>query len=288
MALQDEDRRFKNSWSRLNRAAHHLAAFQAEWRSLFPDNGPTIVIRYDNDSGWFIANVSFDELFRERIRNNVLSLIIGEFAYQLRAALDGLIWDAITIEQGAEPPSDANRLEFPILNGKIRIFKDCAFLKFPFPDKLKTWLESIQPDSTEKPEGHPDRGLANALEDIHNLARLDRHRRLRVVAGVPTQLKVGIVCNPSRKVIARERIWCDILNDQYDFLRFQVESINGVPPRKLNLETHVTFEILFEDIEPFEDVPTGEQFGFFMEAVRYVIMRFEEEFSAHGRLSATC
>jgi len=271
--------KFKNSWSRLDRATEHLAAFQAEWDALFQKDSLTTVARYDEDSGWYVASVALEEATQERIRNNRLSLVLGEFAYQLRAALDGLIWDAITIRQGAEPPTDANRLEFPILNGKVRIFKDCGFLKFPFPDKLRDWLESIQPDATMKPDGHPDKGLSTALEDVHNLARLDRHRRLRVIAAVPTTLKFGVVCQPPSKVIARQRLWCDILGGHYEFLGFQVEAIDGKQPDNLHLETHMSFEVLFEDIPPLEDLSTGHHLQMLRDAVRYVIGKFEDEFA---------
>src|SRR5271170_6883087 len=149
-------RRFKNSWSRLDRATNHIAAFQTEWNLLLSQDPFGSVVRYDQDNGCYIASLTASETSREAIRNTSLPLILGEYAYQLRAALDGLIWDAITFTQGAEPPADANRLEFPVLNGKVRNFRDCGFHKFPFPDKLKTWLESIQPDSAEKPLGHPD------------------------------------------------------------------------------------------------------------------------------------
>lgn len=211
----------------------------------------------------------------------MLPLILGEYAYQLRAALDGLIWDAITFEQGGtEPPADANRLEFPILNGKIRDFQSCAFHNFPFPEKLKAWLESIQPDSAEKPEGHPDRGLAGALEDIHNLARLDRHRRLRIVAAFPTELLANFVFEPAEgfRAIGEEGLPCNILGDEYDLLRFKVESVTGNLPGKIRIETGAKFEIFFEDLVTYKDLPPGQRLGNLGDAVAYVISRFEDEF----------
>jgi hypothetical protein len=230
---------------------------------------------------WYVASITADDAIRDRIRNATLPLILGEYAYQLRAALDGLIWDAITFTQGAEPPSDANRLEFPILNGNVRDFKNCAFLTFPFPDKLKVWLESIQPGSAEKPLDDPDRGLANALEDVHNLARLDRHRRLRIIGAYPTQLHANIVFEPSEgfKAIGREGLPCNILGGEYDLLRFKVESATGITPRKIRIETGAKFEIFFEDLPPMDDTPSGEQLGMLGRAVQYVISRFEEEFA---------
>ena len=257
----------------------HLAAFKAEFAAIFADVGISTICRHDKGSGWFVASVSLPRATIERIERNILPLEIGEFAYQLRAALDGLIWDAITIKQGSEPPSDANRIEFPIVDGTKKRFKDCAFLKFPFPHKLRDWLESVQPYAAHKPEGDPDRGLNTALGDIHDLARFDRHRRLRIVAAVPIELKFGILSDPPCKIVARERIdTCDIFGGQYEFLRFRAETINGNLPEKAALETRLAFEILFEDIEPFEGMRSELQMQLLAEAVGYVIRRFEEEF----------
>jgi hypothetical protein len=80
------ERRFKNSWSRIERATYHLAAFQAEWNRIAQATRGSVV-RYDEDSGWYIASLTADETTREAIRSTTLPLILGEFAYQLRAAL---------------------------------------------------------------------------------------------------------------------------------------------------------------------------------------------------------
>lgn len=281
-------RRFKNSWRRAERAGDHLAAFVGEWRAIFPpdDEGPPTVCRYDKDSGWYATSFVLPQAMIERIGRNIMPLELGEYAYQLRSALDGLIWDAITLSQkGTEPPSDANRIEFPILPppiGRNKRFEDCAFLKFPFPDKLKVWLESIQPYTAHKPEGDPDRGLNTALGDIHDLARFDRHRRLRVVAAVPTSLQFAV---NTKDVLSRITAWelmdCDLLGGQHQFLRFQLETVDRTPVPKLTLKTDISFEIILEDIEPF-DVPerinVGTQLQMLINAVEYIIMRFEEAF----------
>ena len=271
--------RFGNSWARLDRAAAHLSAFTAEVNSLFADDSPATVCRYDKDSGWFIASFVLADGTIETIKRNTLALELGEYAYQLRAALDGLIWDAITMTLGAEPSADANRVEFPVTD--IRNFKDCGFLKFPFPNELRTWLESLQRNAAEKPEGDPDRGVSTALDDIHDLARFDRHRRLRIVAAVPTNLKFGVnTGDVLSRIVARERIDdCDLLSGQYDLFRFQLEAFDGAPLGKLTLKTDVTFEILLEDIQPFEGMNTGAQLVMLVDVVGYIIARFEKEFS---------
>ena len=273
------ERRFKNSWSRVQRAADHLTTFQNECKALFALFPRNPVVKDNQDSGWFVASLTADEATRTKIADTILPLLLGEFAYQLRAALDGLIWDAITFTQGTEPRADANRIEFPILNGKMRDFKKCAFLEFPFPDRLKTWLESIQPYSAESPPGHPDRGLSGALEDVHNLARLDRHRRLRIISALPTQLFGNIVFDPEGfKAIDVEGLDCNILGNQYDILRFKVESATGDRPRKIRILTRAKFEIFFEDLPNLQDVSPGERLDNLREAVSYVIRKFEDEF----------
>jgi hypothetical protein len=273
-------RRFKDSWDRLDRAANHLAAIRDEWAGMLADKGFSTFARYDKDSGWFIASGVLTEAAAKRVRENNLSLELGELAYQLRAALDGLICETIAHTQGAEPPADASRIEFPILNGKKRDFNKCAFLKYPFPEKLIIWLQSIQPDTAVKPEGDQDRGLNVTLEDIHNLARLDRHRRLRILVAVPTKLKFGFTTDPVSKIIARERIdTFNLFSGQLEFLRFRVETADGSMVKKGSLQTDLTLEILAEDVEPYENRDIGTQLMRFLTAVERVIERFEEEFN---------
>lgn len=274
------EKRFKNSWARTERAAMHLIAFKSEWERVFSDNGITTVARYDEDSGWRIAAMSVPAAMRERLDRNTLALELGEYAYQLRAALDGLIWDAMTLTQGTEPATNTNRVEFPVVDGITREFKDCGFMKFPFPDQLKTWLESIQPGAAEKPEGDPDRGLSTALSDIHNLARFDRHRRLRIIAAVITHLRFGIVSDPKGQIVARERIDSfDLFGGQYEFLRFKVETADRTDLRHLALKTEIAFEALLEDIRPFPGMDAGSQLGSYISAVQYIVSMFEKAFT---------
>lgn len=272
--------KFKNCWSRTKRAADHLLAFKSEWERIFTDHCITSVFRYEENSGWFVVSTSVPPATLERIRCNTLALEIGEYAYQLRAALDGLIWDTITFTQGTEPAANTNRVEFPIVDGITRKFKDSGFLKFPFPENLKRWLESIQPNAGEKSEGDPERGIPTALSDIHDLARLDRHRRLRIVAAVITQLRFGIASNPQGRIVDRERIdTFDLFGGQYEFLRFKVETVDQTILRELTLKTDLAFEVLLEDIRPFPNMDACSQLGSYIYAVEYIISRFEDAFN---------
>ncbi|MEI9980124.1 MAG: hypothetical protein WDN23_14205 [Edaphobacter sp.] len=271
--------RFKNSWARLNRAVDHASVIAKEWAS-FGESGFPTVARYDHDSGWFIASISPGTPFGTA-KQTALALELGEYAYQLRAALDGLIWDAITFTQGTEPPADANRLEFPIMNGRDRDFKKCAFHKFPFPGKLRDWIESIQPDAAEKSEGDPDRGLRNTLQTIHNLARFDRHRRLRLVAVAVHAVDFKVISEPPCRVTDHEIIETfDLFDGHYEYLRFRASTADGNVPTNARLESNVALEIVFEDIEMYDLGRIGDELKRFGQAVRHVIIRFEEEFRA--------
>ena len=276
------ERKFKNSWSRLSRAEEHLASFQHEWHTLLTKDGFAPVTRYDKDSGWTIASAIPNVATEERIRDNTLSLVVGEYAYQLRAALDGLIWDAFTLIQGSEPTAKASSLYFPIYTGdRAKTFQKDGF-GVRFPKKLEDWLKSIQPETPEKPEEHPDWRVAAALTAIHDLARFDRHRRLRIIGAIPTVIGFAAFQTPptppvSIDIAEWDSIPCDVLNKQYDFLRFKVSDGTIEFPNKM-LEIHLTFEVAFEDIRPVAGVPSGDRLPSFAAAANYIIDRFEQEF----------
>src|SRR6185437_5378763 len=189
-----------------------------------------------------------------RIQSNQLALELGELAYQLRAALDGLIWDAVTYTQGAETASDAkglHRLEFPLSpEWKANDVDKDRFHGFPFPQKLIDWMRTIQPGTADKPAGHPDFGLPNTLKDVHDLARLDHHRRLRVVGMIPTNQRIDIIETepPGGGAISHEWLGCDPLDGKYDVIRIKIICPGGLFPYKVNFKPDFTFTVRAEGI----------------------------------------
>jgi hypothetical protein len=142
-------------------------------------------------------------------------------------------------------------------------------------------MRTIQPGTADKPVGHPERGLQNTLEDIHNLARYDRHRRLRVMSMLPVDQVMDILATkpPGGKGCAHEWLQCDPLNGKYDVLRFQVVCPGGLFPYEVCVEPHLAFTVFAEDVAPYEGQNLGIQLDRFIGAVKYVIGRFEEEFA---------
>jgi hypothetical protein len=210
---------------------------------------------------------------------------LGELAYQLRAALDGLIWETVTLQQGFEPAPDAKKLgqlEFPLSpEWKANDVDKGRFHGFPFPQNLIDWMRSIQPGTADKPFGHSQRGLQNTLEDIHNLARYDRHRRLRVVSMLPLNqaLQITKTIPPGGGIVSHEWLNCDPLNGKYDVARIKLAHPSGLLVYDLAIKPNLFFTISAEDVEMYEGADLDVQLDRFIAAVGLVIDRFDEEFS---------
>ncbi|HEY0796451.1 MAG TPA: hypothetical protein VGD64_11780 [Acidisarcina sp.] len=262
----------------------HGIAFLGEWNTLFKGETTTSVAYDDKRPGWWTQRIVLSPECIARVEANQLSLELGEFAYQLRAALDGLIWDTIAHVQGCEPPTDAkglSRLEFPLASEwKARDVEDGRFHGFPFPQKLVDWMRTIQPGTADKPSDHPDCGLQNTLEDIHNLARMDRHRRLRVISMPPLTRNLTLTSStpPGGDIVESQWLACDPLNGKYDIVRIKVVGPGGMLPYGIYVEPKFTFRVFVEGVEDYEGKGIGDCLGRFVGAVERVIDRFDEEF----------
>lgn len=109
-----------------------------------------------------------------------LALEFGELLYQLRAALDSLIYETAIVVSGQDPPPNPEELEFPIRPSEAS-FKNAARKIAPLAFHHRVWIEQIQPYHAQ----YDTEGLqltAQTLDAINDLARKDRHRGLRVIA----------------------------------------------------------------------------------------------------------
>jgi hypothetical protein len=261
------ERIFKNSWRRIERAKIHGEAFAREWTTVLPQEGQAVDIKHEND-GAYVAEMTI-----KTPPENNLAFEVGEFFYQLRSSLDGALWQAVTITEGAEPTTDINRLDFPIYSEQ-RYFDQSAIHRHKLPHELRDWLASIQPYCAEKASGDPDRGLGNTLQLLHDLARMDRHRRLRVVAAVPTQVDWLFYSVPQANIVSAEAIRCNFLEGERKFLRFTAETTDGTPIQTIQLATGVTIEIAIDEIPCWEG-SLDKEFARFVGATHYVIDRLE-------------
>lgn len=101
----------------------------------------------------------------------VLPALFGEWLYNLRSALDYLIWAAGAHAASRVPPPNEGGLQYPIYDEQAAWDKNQWRLRGLHPHQLEM-LESMQPFRSD-----PD---ANYLGWINRLARIDRHRRMTV------------------------------------------------------------------------------------------------------------
>lgn len=100
--------------------------------------------------------------------------MLGEFLHQLRAALDNCLYAAAVIDSGVSPPPGGDRLQWPICLTPAD-WKDSTRRYAHLSPDIIGALERIQPYNAECPDW-------NCLRILHDLARIDRHRTLSVVA----------------------------------------------------------------------------------------------------------
>lgn len=125
-----------------------------------------------------------------------LALVVGDTVHNLRAALDQAIFDAAYRHAGGSLTEAEERvLAFPILaTAPQEGFEKRTAGQLPHvPVEVRRVVEEVQPyhwnDAT-----YPDGSLFHTLWRVHDLDRIDKHRRLTVMAaslghhgvGVPT------------------------------------------------------------------------------------------------------
>ena len=114
-----------------------------------------------------------------------ISLEFGEFLYQLRAALDGVIYEGAVLQSGANPPPYERALQFPICSNPPEFHKARKSIS-PLSDECRSFLESIQPyNAPTLPKDAMIDDPARCLGILGELARKDRHRRLHAVGLLP-------------------------------------------------------------------------------------------------------
>jgi hypothetical protein len=195
-----------------------------------------------------------------------LALELGEFLYQLRAALDSLIYETAIHVSGQDPPPNAENLEFPIRRSKAG-FDNAADKIAPLAEHHRVWIEDMQPYHTK----YETEGLeltANALDAINDLARKDRHRGLRVVASW------GANKNPQLDLPAGCSLeWLHVTDDgllerESEVARFKIR--NWTPGLQMQANPNFTIDVTVEDAQPPAD---DEDTFFFRSRAWYAVVK---------------
>lgn len=131
-----------------------------------------------------------------------ISIVFSEWLHNLRSALDATLYEVAVNDTGQDPPTNAGRRQFPIITDPER-------LEGPATSGLSE--KSLEYISAMQPYHHTGGAIGSGLWWLHELARLDRHRRHHVFAWrfveLDMQADPGLFTDPIG-VCASDRAFC--------------------------------------------------------------------------------
>lgn len=264
-----EESYFRDSRQRIARAIIHAKNIVRVWETLIDRDQipePEILKRGNHN---FVASISL-----KYETENDLSLLIGEYFYQLRAALDAAMYRSMALQEGVADPLKADSVEFPIYTDRKR-FDRSPVMKSSLPAEVKNWLRSIQPFAFENSNDSGDRELGRRLKILHDCARKDRHRRLHVTMATITNLETAFLHTPNLVISNIKPIPIDFLNGETDFLAFDVHVFEK-GDTSIKLATGVTIEFAMAEIEGLAGNALLQELERVMLAVRHIVDVFED------------
>jgi hypothetical protein len=109
-----------------------------------------------------------------------VSVLMGEWFYNLRCALDYAVYATAICDSGTDPPPGERVLQFPCCFTEANWGENLYRLK-PLTERHRYLIECNQPYRCEDPD-------FSALGWLHRLARIDRHRRLHIMGAYTAEL----------------------------------------------------------------------------------------------------
>jgi hypothetical protein len=175
MALATASELFSKCRTRIDRAVHHANQVANTWNSLDVVRLLEVTV-FVKDDGTGVLDVNQIKLLPE-----IVELELGEFLYQLRAALDGSVYASAIQDSGQNPPHKPSSIEFPICEKKEEWSTQSRKIA-QLNAGRRRFIELTQPFA-EPPLENSLRILNSnrCLRFLNELARIDRHRRLHTL-----------------------------------------------------------------------------------------------------------
>ena len=162
---------FNGVWERVRRATTHREAAAREWSSWLTDYepyGPWLNI--DDDGNGTLSIRQFHPV------PSAIAIELGEWLYNLRAALDYTAYALAIFNTKSDPPPDEATIQFPIYDTETQFRNHERCIK-SLAKNHREWIEAMQPYAYDAVPGQ------TAFYWVNHLARIDRHRKLQVVGG---------------------------------------------------------------------------------------------------------
>jgi hypothetical protein len=173
---------FESCWQRIDRAAVHSAEAAKVWNG-YLEGHPFETNLVHEGNGVHVMYVDQTEPTPPE-----MSVLIGEWAYNLRAALDYTVYETAVVTSGQRPPPGAGELQFPVFESKESFDKSRGRFR-AFRDHHVDLLETMQPYRHDDPD-------TSALRWLNRVAREDRHRQLSVFTAYAAELRPRIGLTP--------------------------------------------------------------------------------------------
>lgn len=154
--------------ARLDRCVEHFEAFRMAWEEHLNTKPHTVGVEVDPDGN---GRIVFTRLSEPPIE---LSLILGEYLYELRAALDNTLYAVAVLDSGVNPPPKASSLEWPICVDERAWQAHRRRRLDTLSVEIQDALHAIQPFQAKYPTW-------NCLRILNDMARADRHRTVYFV-----------------------------------------------------------------------------------------------------------
>jgi hypothetical protein len=211
-------RPFDVCWERITRARTHRNAIANAWNS-FIEEHPYDVRSYVNDDG--TGGILIEQVKPIPL---LIAVEIGEFLYQLRAALDACIYETACLNTGRRPPPDENKLEFPVCVS-LDVFKKASRKIVPLTRQQRDIVEAVQPyNAPSLTADELPYNFNRCLGILNDWARKDRHRGLHVIASWASDIKPLIIIPSSAKLV-EFRVVRDafVLKDESEVATFRID-----------------------------------------------------------------
>jgi hypothetical protein len=231
--------RFGSCWARLDRAAEHSHASGEAWAAFLADHPYRVFVEI-NDDGSGVVGIRRERPFPQR-----LPLVIGEFLYELRAALDNCLYEVAVIHSGQNPPPGASQLQFLIYSTPTDWERNVYRLKH-LSEEHRQMLERIQPYQAERQD-------LNCLGMLNDLARIDRHRTVHLVCACVVEGGLAVKA-PAGSVITEScRVERPVIDEEGHIATFVVDPWS--PGQQVQLYPDLVLEV--EVAEMAADRPWG-------------------------------
>ena len=240
------------SWLRLERAELHRKAFSDLWHAFLDNEADPYEIALNvQDDGTGTLSV----YPAEHMPVSDLSLELGEMLYQLRAALDAIVYGLAIIDSGSDPPPNEHRIEFPIRREEPDDFDDLRWKAGPLTDEHWDMIKSVQPYRAREQEDWHINFVYDSLALINDWARIDRHRRLHVVGSWASNANPEIFVPLPGELRWIAITWDGVLEEEGEIATFFIE--HWQPGMEISANPNLAIDIALRDApDPRDDGDT--------------------------------